>query len=269
MFWTRLISGIVLVILALITVISGGTVLWATALLISLIGLQEIYRALSIEKKSLLNGAGILAALAYYGTLLFAGDANTILCLFLIFLFVLLGIYVFCFPKYQTEQIMAAFFGFFYVCVTLSYLYQTRILPDGAYTVWLIFICAWGNDTFAYCAGVLFGKHKMAPVLSPKKSVEGLVGGILGAAVLGAIYAAVVGKHLTAEGNVILSYALVCAVGAAFSVIGDLAASAIKRNHGIKDYGKLIPGHGGILDRFDSIIFTAPAIYFLAASLIH
>ena len=108
---------------------------------------------------------------------------------------------------------------------------------------------------------MLIGKHKMAPVLSPKKSVEGAVGGVAGAALLGVIYAA-------ATQGPILEYAVICAVGALISMVGDLAASAIKRNQGIKDYGKLIPGHGGILDRFDSVIFTAPVIYFLSVIMI-
>ena len=110
--------------------------------------------------------------------------------------------------------------------------------------------------------GVLFGKHKMAPVLSPKKSVEGAVGGVVGAILLGIIYAA------ATKGGMV-EYAIICGVGALISMVGDLAASAIKRNQGIKDYGKLIPGHGGILDRFDSVIFTAPIIYFLSVLLIH
>ena len=102
----------------------------------------------------------------------------------------------------------------------------------------------------------------MAPVLSPKKSVEGGIGGIAGAALIGVLYALAV-NHWGNAGASIVSYA----VGGAISQIGDLAASAIKRYHNIKDYGKLIPGHGGILDRFDSVIFTAPIIYYLAVLL--
>ena len=172
-------------------------------------------------------------------------------------LMLLMALYVFTFPSFKTEEITGAFFGVCYVPVMLSFLYQTRSMHDGAYLVWLIFLCSWGCDTCAYCVGMLIGRHKMAPILSPKKSVEGGVGGVAGAALLGAIYAA-------ATGGKIAEYALICAVGALISMVGDLAASAIKRNQGIKDYGKLIPGHGGILDRFDSVIFTAPAIYFLA-----
>ena len=148
---------------------------------------------------------------------------------------------------------LAAFFGVFYVAVMLSYIYQTRILPGGVFQVWLVFICAWGCDTCAYCVGMLIGKHKMAPKLSPKKSVEGGIGGIAGAALIAVLYALAINHWGTA--------------GGAISQIGDLAASAIKRNHDIKDYGKLIPGHGGILDRFDSIIFTAPIIFYLSVLL--
>ena len=142
----------------------------------------------------------------------------------------------------------------------LSFLYQTRMVPiEGKNTpivYFLIFICSWGCDTCAYAVGMLIGKHKMAPILSPKKSIEGGIGGIVGAALLGAIYGMIF--DLDIRGCVIL-----CAAGGAVSQIGDLAASAIKRNHNIKDYGHLIPGHGGILDRFDSVIFTAPIIYAL------
>ena len=156
---------------------------------------------------------------------------------------------------------MACFFAIVYVAVMLSFIYLTRMLPNGQYHVWLIFLCSWGCDTCAYCVGMLIGKHKMAPVLSPKKSVEGAVGGVIGAALLGTVYGA-------ATGGPMMEYALICAVGALISMVGDLAASAIKRNQEIKDYGTLIPGHGGILDRFDSVIFTAPVIYFLAKTVL-
>ena len=175
----------------------------------------------------------------------------------IISMILILFVYVFGYPKYHAEQVMAAFFGVVYVAVMLSFIYLTRSLPDGKFLVWLIFLCSWGCDTCAYCVGMLIGKHKMAPVLSPKKSIEGAVGGVAGAALLGVIYAA-------ATQGKMAEYALICAVGALISMVGDLAASAIKRNQNIKDYGKLIPGHGGILDRFDSVIITAPVIYYLA-----
>lgn len=119
-----------------------------------------------------------------------------------------------------------------------------------------------GNDTFAYFTGVLIGKHKMAPVLSPKKSVEGAIGGIAGATILGIIYGSIVSTRMSEViGSPVLTFAVASCVGAILAIVGDLAASAIKRNYNVKDYGKLIPGHGGILDRFDSVIFTAPIVY--------
>ena len=149
------------------------------------------------------------------------------------------------------------------LCGSDAVLYiQDQNLEGGIWLVVLIFLSSWGSDTCAYCVGRLIGKHKMAPVLSPKKSIEGAVGGVAGAALLGAVYAMIITGVNPAQGHTPLMYALICAVGALISMVGDLAASAIKRNKGIKDYGTLIPGHGGILDRFDSVIFTAPFIYF-------
>ncbi len=264
MFKTRLISGIILVIIAFTTIFYGGDVLFATLLVVSLIGLMEIYRAVRIEKTPL-GGVGYLAAALYYALLRFDRKED-ILMLAILLLVALMAVYVFSFPKYVSEQVTTAFFGVFYVAVMLSYIYQTRLLAEGLYLVGLVFLCSWGCDTCAYCVGVLIGKHKMAPKLSPKKSVEGAVGGLLGAALLGALYALAIRKWGGADAKWEI-YALICFVGGMISMVGDLAASAIKRNHDIKDYGKLIPGHGGILDRFDSVIFTAPVIYYLAAAI--
>ena len=262
MFKTRLLSGIVLVLVAFLTINCGGYVLLATLLCVSLIGMQELYRAMHVRKE----GFGALELVSYAGVLLIyllliPGDSAYPLMGVIASLVLIMCVYVFCYPAYQAGQIMAAFFGIVYVGVMLSYIYQTRMLPGGQFHVWLIFLCSWGCDTCAYCIGVLIGKHKMAPVLSPKKSIEGAVGGVAGAVLLGVIYA-----FFTKGGMV--EYGIICGVGALISLVGDLAASAIKRNQGIKDYGKLIPGHGGILDRFDSVIFTAPVIYYLSLFLI-
>ena len=263
MFITRLISGVILVLLSLITVIAGGPVLAVTLLLISIIGMYELYRIFKIEQ-STLGIVGYIAAMIYY-CLIYIGKTEYIVLLLVIALLAMMAIYVFSFPEIVTEQVLCAFFGLFYVAVLMSYLYQARTMEDGAYVVWLIFISSWGCDTFAYCVGMLIGEHQMAPKLSPKKSIEGGIGGIVGAALLGAIYGAIFQSHMVALNHAIIQCAIICAVSGAISQIGDLAASAIKRNHNIKDYGKLIPGHGGVLDRFDSILFTAPIIFYLAS----
>lgn len=262
MFKTRLISGIILVIIALATIISGSWILFFTLLVVSLIGMRELYKVMKVsdEHITVLELVGYLGAVLYYIAMK-ADFGNYGTMAIIISMILILFVYVFGYPKYHAEQVMAAFFGVVYVAVMLSFIYLTRSLPDGKFLVWLIFLCSWGCDTCAYCVGMLIGKHKMAPVLSPKKSIEGAVGGVAGAALLGAIYAA-------ATQGKMAEYALICAVGALISMVGDLAASAIKRNQNIKDYGKLIPGHGGILDRFDSVIITAPVIYYLAKTIL-
>lgn len=260
MFTTRLISGIILVIISLFVVVSGGSILFVTSGMISLTGLFELYRVMKIEKNPL-GFVGYVTAISYYGLLWFQGQEYVTL-MAITALMIFMTLYVFTFPRYKTEEVTVAFFGVFYVAVMLSYIYQVRVMADGRYLVWLIFISSWGCDTFAYCVGMLFGKHRLAPVLSPKKSIEGAVGGIAGAAVLGLLYSALFGSRMQDVTNPQLACSLACAIAAVISQIGDLAASAIKRNHNVKDYGHLIPGHGGILDRFDSMLFTAPAIFF-------
>ncbi len=267
MFKTRLLSGIILVGIALLVIISGGFVLFVTMLALSLIAAGELYRATKVRGEKVfgwMDSMGYIGIVLYYLTVLLLPASLQLMAVIAGFLLIMF-VYVFRYPKYSAFQTMATVFGILYCGVMLSYIYQTRMLPlQGRYLVWLIFLSAWGCDTCAYCVGMLIGKHKMAPVLSPKKSVEGAVGGVIGAALLGFIYGVCLRFPLSTAGF----YALICGIGALISMVGDLTASAIKRNMDIKDYGNLIPGHGGILDRFDSIIFTAPIIYYLSVLLI-
>lgn len=262
MFWTRLGSGIVLLIIMFTAIFFGGDVLFGLILLTSLIGMYELYRVFHVEKK-IPGIAGYLTACVYfvllrenlisdYGMMLLAG-----------FLLLLMSFYVIGYPRFQIKQIMAAFLSFFYVAFLLACIYQIRNMESGAYLVWIVFIGSWGSDTCAYAVGRLFGKHKAFPVLSPKKSWEGCAGGVLGAALIGLIYGLIFQTNIQTPTNPVLLIPLVAGISSVFAQIGDLAASAIKRENDIKDYGTLIPGHGGIMDRFDSVIFIAPAVYYL------
>lgn len=266
MFKTRLLSGIVLVALALILIITGGELLLVSAFVISCIGMYELYRVFAAEK-STLAAAGYLAAAVYYCNLEW-NFIPDILMLFMAFIILLMFVYVFAYPKYHSRQVMAVFFGLFYVAVMLSYVYRIRELSRGLYLAFLVFLCSWGCDTCAYCVGILIGRHKMSPKLSPKKSVEGAVGGVVGAALLTALYSFAFRAQMEIDAAEIGILAVIAAVAALISMVGDLTASAIKRNYDIKDYGHLIPGHGGILDRFDSVIITAPIIFYLARYMI-
>lgn len=262
MFWVRFRSSCMIAVCAVLALVLGGNVLFGVILLISLIGMMEMYRVLGVHK-ALVGGIGYLACIAYDFLLFFGQEAHRTEFFIAFFLILMLG-YVFTFPKYRAEQVTMVFFGFFYVAVMLSFVWQLRVSEGGAYLVWLIFIGSWGSDTCAYLVGRKFGKHKIVPKLSPKKSLEGCIGGLAGAAALGAAFAAVFAEGLAVFDTPVFSCAVIGAVSSVISQLGDWAASAIKRNYEVKDYGTLIPGHGGIMDRFDSVIFTAPVIYYLA-----
>ena len=271
MFGIRLMSSAVLVVLALVFLLGGGPLLGAAMLALSLIACRELMRACSVEtdgKFGALEGVCDGGIVLYYLAMVLTGEFRLGAgCLTLLFL-ALLFLYVFRFPRYDAQQVATAFFCTFYPSVLFCFIYLTRELEHGVYLVWLIFISSWICDTCAYLAGMAFGKHKLAPILSPKKSVEGAVGGVVGSAAVGALFAALLLAPASGRTDVIWPVALIGAVGAVISQVGDLAASAIKRNHGIKDYGKLIPGHGGVMDRFDSVLFTAPVIYYLSVLLL-
>lgn len=265
MFVERLISGIILMIITIATLIAGGYCMFAVITAVTVIGLYELYRTVQLEK-SLPAVIGYLAGIGIELCICLGYEKYLeLICLLALILF--MAVYVITYPKYVINQVTYLFFGIIYVALMLSFVCRVREMESGAYLVWLIFIGAWGSDTCAYCVGKLIGKHKLPSKLSPKKTIEGCVGGIIGAALIGAIYGMIFREQVSITANPVAGFAVIGAVSAVISQIGDLAASGIKRNYDIKDYGKLIPGHGGILDRFDSIIFIAPIVYYLITCL--
>lgn len=163
--------------------------------------------------------------------------------------------------KTTYNDIAITFFGICYIVGFLMFLPLLLGRTDGKILIWYIVFFAWGTDVFAYIVGKLIGKHKFSTV-SPNKSIEGCIGGAIGAIILGLVYTVVINNCF--NGNI--SYIAISIVSLALSIIGqigDFAASSIKRYTGIKDFSNLIPGHGGMLDRMDSVIFIAPFAYFL------
>ncbi len=163
--------------------------------------------------------------------------------------------------KTSVIDIMITFFGICYIVFFLSFIALLHGIENGKYLIWFILIAAWGTDTFAYCVGSRCGKHKFSKI-SPKKSIEGCIGGTIGAVIITLIYTFAINKLVGLE----ISYIYIALIGFILSIlsqIGDLSASSIKRAMEIKDFGNLIPGHGGMFDRIDSIIFIAPFAYFL------
>lgn len=254
----RVIGCIFVILMTLIMLLPGGIISAIALAVISSIGIYELYKVYSLEKT-------VFAGVAYAGTILFYGllyfkQEDFLLPFILVILMILLILYIVTFPKYKDKDVEKAFFGFIYLTVMLSYVYRLRSLEAGLMLSFFILIATWGNDVFAYLVGSAIGKHPFSPKVSPNKSVEGFVGGIVGAAFVSYIYAVFFRNEIPFRP---IYCAIISAVGAIPAVFGDLAASAIKRDNKIKDYGHLIPGHGGIVDRFDSVIFTAPIIYYL------
>ena len=262
MFWTRLGSGIVLMAITIALMVYGGFPLFWVLTVVSLIGLFELFRAVRMEK-SFPAMIGYISSIVM-DILILDGVYNVLILWMIVTLMVMMACYVILYPKYDSEQMTMVFFGLFYVTLMLSFVFKVRFLAGGILLVWLIYLGAWGSDTCAYCVGKLLGKHKLPSQLSPNKTIEGCLGGIFGAALIGFLFALAFYRDTAYWWQ----FALIGGISSVISQIGDLTASAIKRNHDIKDYGNLIPGHGGILDRFDSIIFTAPIVYILSVYLV-
>ncbi|MFP4697284.1 MAG: phosphatidate cytidylyltransferase [Eubacteriales bacterium] len=259
----RVISSVLGLPIAFFAIIYGGLTLLGVISIISLIGLIEFYKAFEI-KCILLYVIGLSVHISY-SILIALNKEEDLMYLISLFLLILLAAYVLNYSKINITNVLVVFFGFFYVSYLLSHIYFVREFhPYGYWVVWLIFISAWGTDTFAYLTGLSIGKNKLAPILSPKKTIEGSIGGIIGAVILSIIFGFIFINSKNETNSYVLYFAIITGVGSIISQIGDLAASAIKRNVKIKDYGQLIPGHGGILDRFDSILFTAPFVFLIA-----
>ncbi len=156
------------------------------------------------------------------------------------------------------EQVAWGFFGGLLLPYLLLSLLRIFQMKNGQFLVLLPLLAAWGADTFALFSGMLFGKHKLAPVVSPKKTVEGAVGGVIGGMVFVAAAVLIMDKALGSIKLPLWAAIVLGGVGAMLGEVGDLSFSIIKRQNQIKDYGTIFPGHGGVLDRFDSVIFVAP-----------
>lgn len=251
---TRIISGLVMV--PLLSIIYFGKLpLLIGCILISLIGVKEFFTM--YEK----NGIKPSKCLAYCMILIlylvhqFIGFKPHILMLWIFISVAASLIYGLNIVNRGPNDSIATITGLMY----LGFFPYHIVLLDGTVyrlMLWMIFIAAFGSDIFAYFTGYFFGKHKMAPNLSPKKSIEGAVGGLIGSGILGIIFGLIFMRDIWYH------CLIIGIIGGIISECGDLVASSFKRQIGIKDYGNLIPGHGGIMDRFDSVIFVAPVVYY-------
>ena len=261
---TRTISGVILVAVLFGLLYVGGYLWLAALFLFSEIGLWEYGKAQSKQHKPYF-WISAAACAAYYVLLAFCknwvqnenGGLLFLVILFLIFMVASVAEY----PKRSYVDGFLSFSGVVYIAVLFSFLFFVRDKENGFSYIWFLFWSAWGSDTCAYLFGRAFGRHKLVPKLSPNKTVEGAVGGVLGAMILCMVYGYLVRNAIGLEtGKVLLLSGCIGFFGAILGQIGDLFSSSIKRFVEIKDFGKLIPGHGGILDRFDSILLSGTAV---------
>ncbi len=272
MFVKRLLSGVVIITVMGIAFAFGGYLLSVLLMLISIIGYFELVKALCSEtEKRSVNGPDLIAVVSivlYYMAINFSSDTTYLIIGIGGFMVLELVWFVVKFPLYSSDRIVRTVFSVLYCPVMLSFIYMIRELEGREFLVWMVLISSWGCDTLAYCVGSLLGKHHPFKELSPKKSTEGCIGGIIGTAILGLIFGILYVKRFMPVQYIEWKIALICGVGALMGMVGDLAASGIKRNNNIKDFGHLIPGHGGIMDRFDSMILCGPAAYILTYLLV-
>ena len=274
---TRVITAIVGIIVLIGVMFTFNTpILNLVVAAITLIAVHEIYGALGFEKKDWLL---YVVQIPYVLLVMLSGysSARRLLMPASFVLVVFYAIYLVVRNgsiSYQKASGLVMFSGIVTFCF-YSFILLKELLPvdrfgyDAMFFILLILCFAWGGDTCAYFAGRAFGKHKLCPVVSPKKTVEGAIGGVLGTMAFGVIITlvySVAADRLEAftRSNIGVSMyviiALLGCVAAVLGIYGDLFASVVKRQCGIKDYGTIFPGHGGILDRFDSVMFIAPFV---------
>ena len=259
----RLITAAVLVPLLLVVLYALPKIVMVIlfSLLCALSAVELLYNTGLVKHFRLVIYTVVIAALVpvwcYFGT-----NGSWALAAILLFIVLLFMEMMISGMKLRFDKISICLAGGLLIPFLLSSLVRI-IAPDGGrYLILIPFVVAFLADTGAYFIGCRFGKHKLAPNISPKKSVEGVIGGVIFAVVGMLLYALIM--QIFCKATVNYGYALVYAVfGTAMGVYGDLCFSVIKRQTGIKDYGTLFPGHGGVLDRFDSMLFVCPLIEFL------
>ena len=264
---TRILTAIVMLALFIPVLWFSDTVVYpiAMTLLVGLAGF-ELARCLGLHRDLYLSFPAVMipAGLTFLSWFAETPEKHFggIALAFFLFAVYLFAVAIFRAGRTTYAAVAGLLGGCFYITVAFSSMVLLRYLTNGAYLFLLPFIGAWVSDTFAYFTGRFLGRHKLAPAISPKKTVEGSIGGILFAVIVFAVY----GLILASRGFT-PNYLALCLAGLFVSVlsqIGDLALSLIKREYGIKDYGRIFPGHGGVLDRFDSVIATAPMILILS-----
>ena len=248
---TRILTSIVGIVVFLGVIFAPPTVLYIALFVVCAGMLYEMYRV--IDAKRGLQLVGLLAEI-----IMFAGFfAEKIGLAFYGVIFLFMVALVFLWGKCNSKDVLTSGMVTLFITSAILSLVMLR-MGNSVYTLLLPFIIAWLSDTGAYFTGYFLGKHKLCPKMSPIKTVEGAIGGVVFAGFAAFVYLGFVYGNFTAGFS--WTAILIGSVGSVISQIGDLAASCIKRDFDKKDYGSLLPGHGGLMDRFDSVLFSAPYV---------
>jgi phosphatidate cytidylyltransferase len=275
---TRIVSGVIAAALLVAVLLLPSIFLALAVLFVSCVGIYEYagamkHRGIRVDLWVSWVAAFVLTAhgfmislpaqesseLAHMRSLFSDTAVYALLFLVIVFLFsrILFGS-----KKLKMEDAAHTLFGIAYIPFLLSFAIMIRNMDRGFEYIWLVIIGASVTDIFAYFTGTLFGRHKIIPAISPKKTVEGAVGGALGCMVVMVLYGIIFINEPWNAPVEVYHFAIIGILCGNLSQIGDWAASSIKRAAGIKDFGHIIPGHGGIMDRCDSFLFVAPVVYF-------
>ena len=268
----RFLSSVAIVVVMLLIAVFSGYIVYPISLAaMAVMAVFEILRVIGAHKNYLLSVPALIFAPVFPIIAYFVESDKIIYfllalasCIFVYMLY-LMAVSVFSRGKIAFSRIAEVFTAVTYVSVSASSLSLIRYLDDkfGLFMAVLAFIIPWMCDVFAYICGSLFGKHKLIPEISPKKTVEGAIGGIVFSALFCLLYGFVLDLIFA---DIKVNYLVLLLFGAILSVVsqlGDLIASLIKREYGAKDYSNLIPGHGGIMDRFDSVFSVSTILMIL------
>ncbi len=259
----RIISALIGAVFVIAMIFSKAWIFHLVVAAACLIMLYELQTTFGQHKKWQVALPGYIFAIVHLAlpVLWPEGWQGFVPTLLVLQLMVLMMISVICHEKISFSDVVSSFFSVIYAVLFPMHLTYIRQMDHGIALLFIPFLGAWMPDTFAYFAGRMFGKHKLIPGVSPNKTVEGAIGGVVGPVVTFLLYGLILsfGFQFTVNYLALMGLALLCGVVAQF---GDLSASVIKRACDIKDFGNLIPGHGGILDRIDSLVFIAPVVYY-------
>lgn len=267
----RVLSAVVGIALLVAVVLLPKEILGIAVFILSLLGIREFFNAVSAAGSRPVRMVGYISCVPllflsfseYVGRIVDAGfmkPSGMFSAGMFLAVIAVSSLMVFLYGKYRITDISITIFGILYIPFLFSFLSLVRNTPNGHFFIWLVFIGAWVTDTFAYFTGTTMGKRKLIPAVSPGKTVEGAAGGVIGCIAVMTAYGAVINRYIAPVP--MYHYAIMGLLSGVVSQVGDLTASAIKRQAGIKDYGSIMPGHGGVLDRVDSLLFIAPMVYF-------